>query len=177
MDNISFAELLEKLYQLEQFSSSVFNIDEDLEYSRLTELVSSSAIPGLIGKTAVFESNKIYFNGNLPVEFFGNIIQSLKSLEIIISDSRGNIIYNKIVDDISIMKGKFVWTGVNNSNQKTPKGDYIINLITKNQANQEEKINTLQKGEISKMIFLKKGVFFEINNLRVPYDSIIEIYS
>ena len=177
MDNVGFAELLEKLYRLESLASSFFNVEEEEDYFLLSEAISNSAIPGLIGKKAIAKTVKVFFDGSNPIEFFVEASRPAKDFEAIISDSKGNIVseLKGEVEFSSKGKYKFVWHGLNINRVTLLKGTYGIKVFSKEKINNTIEQQVYIEGEISKMLFTKEGVFFKINNLDIAYDSLMEI--
>ena len=172
MDNLAFSDLLEKLHNLENLTTSKFEYDLDDEHNLLSEAFSNSAISGLIGKQATAKSNSVFFDGRNYCEIYFETIESSTDLEIFLSDSKGNIVFSS---KISYLPMKFIWEGKDNSGNIVSAGEYFITIyyVENNQKIPDCVTNII--GKIQKMIFTKQGVFFDINRTIVPYDSIREI--
>ncbi|ROL61892.1 hypothetical protein D9V86_03480 [Bacteroidetes/Chlorobi group bacterium ChocPot_Mid] len=172
MDNLSFADLLIKLHNLKYFATSKFDYDLDDEHILLSQSLSNSAISGLIGKEVIAKSKSIFFDGLKKCEVYFETTETLTNLEIYLSDSKGNIVFSS---KISSKLMKFVWDGIDNLGKKVSAGEYFFTIY--NPENHKEIYNCVIYiiGRIKKMIFSKQGVFFNINNIIVPYDSVKEI--
>lgn len=172
MDNLAFSELLIKLYNLEELSDPIFNFDYEEEHDYLTKGINNSLIGGVIGKEAKAKANKFYFDGKNPVVIYFNYLNQIDEIEILISNSKGDIVYNQTSSNFT---SNFIWNGFDNQGKLCPTGEYQIMIICKNLAGRLTNIETYIIGYISKMIFKKEAVFFKINNMLITYDSIIEI--
>ncbi len=178
MDNVGFAELLEKLYRLESLSSSQFDTDDEQEYSHLSESMSNSAIPGIIGKTAKAKSNKIFFDDKNPSEFSINVPPQRTKTEVICSDVKGNVVHEFPEDKLMNQSGDTLmkWSGESSKGKVCRKGNYFINALYSNNFENDIKADVFISGKITNMIFEPGGVSFEVNSVKVPYLNMVDIY-
>jgi flagellar hook assembly protein FlgD len=171
-----FSEQLEILHNLRYFiSPAALKLDEEKANKMLTKVMSSSPIPGLIGKIAKAQSDKFYFNGINPVNIIFNIGEKFKSVELIISDRMGNIITVKKQKNIEFGENHISWNGINNKRKKSTLGYYNIILKAKDINNSIVNLKTYLVGNIQKMIFSEVGTSVLIDNILIPYDKITYI--
>jgi len=175
--NIEFSELLLKLEQLESLTPEKTYRQDDLDSISLA--FSNTAIPGAIGKRAKAKSSKIYFDGNEPVQFYIKVPLNFSQVEILISDVSGNIVYEfpKFNFEKILSEFEFNWSGFNQKEKSfSKKGEYSINAIFEDMNGNNIPSESLIIGRINRMSFGKQSVFFEINNILLPLEDVLEIY-
>ncbi|MFH1050530.1 MAG: hypothetical protein V1779_06315 [bacterium] len=178
MDNTGFAELLVKLYQLESRTSTIFNFVEEEDNKLLTESISNSAIPGLIGKKAKVKANKFFFDGKNQSVFYIQASANLGKIQVFISDKAGNIVYEFPKDKLSVENSeiRLIVPSINKNENDLKAGVYFINAISWDYSGKEIKLSTYIIDEIRKMIFTEEGCYFVMNKIQIPYEDIFEIY-
>ncbi|MFC2131073.1 flagellar hook assembly protein FlgD [Bacteroidota bacterium] len=177
MDNPEFAAQLERLYSLEQFVSPASLLEDEKQANRLfSAAMSNSAIPGLIGKIVKAFSNKIYFDGATAVNICYNIKSIPVSADIIIANKKGDIVksYNLTETGLNSGNHSLKWAGEDMKGNVQPKGEYTIVVTAKDSNNSAVSVDTFLDGKIQLMLFRKEGVFFKVNGVDVPFDSVFE---
>src|SRR3990172_9382765 len=129
MDTGDFAEQLEKLYRLEQLPGSVSLLPDEKEADeKLSEAISRSAIPGLIGKRVKAYTNKVYCERNKSIIINYNLKSELNSGEILIADKLGNLV--KVIEltesGMAIGSIKLIWDGKDNTGNTCPTDVYTL---------------------------------------------------
>ena len=177
MDNQEFAMQVVKFSQLEQLTS-VYETPEEPEQSNLllSDAISNSLLPGLIGKTAKAATNKIYFDGENPVCINFTVNHFAESANLTIQDLSGNIIKQFKLEDSLLSKGEhnISWDGSDESGIQSKSGEYLLYFEEVESHENFSNLSAYIIGEIQYIDFKNEGVFFVINNIEIKFEHIID---
>jgi flagellar hook assembly protein FlgD len=178
MDYQEFAAQLVKFSQLEALSSISQTLEEPRQSNLLlSEAISNSALPGILGKTAEAATNKFYFDGENPLSFNYIVKDVAVSAYIIINDLNGKLIRKIELEDFNYSTGRhqYTWNAEDDNLMKLKCGEYHFEIYAIDSLGNKINIETYTIGNIQAIKFKTDGTKFVINNIEVGIDSIIII--
>lgn len=177
-NNQEFATQLAQFSQLEQLSDIRSLIEDQVETNlMLTQTISDSALPGLLGKTAKAYSSKSYYDGEngMPVGY--DLPYNSSSAELTIYDSAGNIVKNEQLSGFDLSSGdhRLTWDGTNQEGDQMPAGEYYFDVKTLNSDGSKENADTFTYGKIESVRFKAEGTMLVIAGQETPLGNVVDI--
>jgi flagellar basal-body rod modification protein FlgD len=179
-DNQEFAAQLAQFSQLETMVDIRSLLEEQASTnSLLTQTISNSALPGMIGKTAKASSSTLIFDGSTPIDAGFDNPYNAASGKLIITDSAGKVIHTQDLSSTDLNKGShsFRWDGTNLNGDISPNGNYNMSVELKEANGTGFSADTFIKGKIDAVRFKSEGTMIVINGMEVPLNSISDISS
>lgn len=178
MDNQEFSSQLAQFSQLEQLTEMNDLLEQQIDSNLLlTQTISNTALPGLIGKSAKASSNSIRLEGDDPVSLYYKSQYPAVSGEIVISDEYGNIKSRIELSGEELSSGdhEFTWDGTDLAGADLADGKYTfeVNLVDSNGATFSA--DTFVKGKIEAVRFKSEGTVLVINGLETALQDVYDI--
>ncbi len=178
LDNQEFAAQLAQFSQLEQLTSIKSLMEQQVQSNLLlSQSISNSALPGLLGKNVKAISDKLYFDGEKPVGLGYNLPYDAQSGEVIIKDSAGNEINRFELYEYDLKKGQhdLTWNGQDKEGNNLPSGEYTFEVSLKDTNGLDFKAETYSYGKIQTVRFKNEGTMIVVNNIEIPLENIVDI--
>lgn len=177
-DNQQFASQLAQFSQLEQLTDIRSLMEEQVSMnSLLSETISNSALPGMLGKSAKAYTNKIVFDGSDEANLGYEAPRQAAKGQITIYNEFGGIV--KVVDleagDLSKGDHNFVWDGNDSSGHIAPAGKYFYDVQLTDSNGSSYSADTYVNGKIQAVRFKPEGTVFVIDGGEVPLDRVSDI--
>jgi flagellar basal-body rod modification protein FlgD len=179
-DNQEFAAQLAQFSQLETMVDIRSLLENQANTNTLlTQTISNSALPGMIGKTAKAISSTVTFDGANPIEAGFDNPYNAASGTLIITDSTGKIVHSQNLTGSDLNKGShsFKWDGNDLNSNISPNGSYKMSVELKEANGSGFTADTFIKGKIDAVRFKSEGTMIVINGMEVPLNSISDISS
>lgn len=177
-DSQEFATQLAQFSQLEQLTDIRSLLEEQMQTNLLlTETISNTALPGLLGKTARAASNSAYFNGENAVKVGINLPYPAMSGELIIRDESGNEINRITISGDSLNSGDHYveWDGTDADGNTVSPGTYYVEAEMRDSNDTTFNADTFTSGKIEGVKFKAEGTMLVINGMEVPLQNVSEI--
>ncbi len=177
-DNQEFAAQLAQFSQLEQLIDIKKLIEEQSNVNNLlTQTISNSALPGMLGKYAMGMTNTVTYNGQESINFaYDNPSNAVSGL-LEIKDDSGNTISTIELSEEQLKKGNqyFEWDGKDESGNVVPNANYTISVDLKDGFGNSYTPDTYVKGKIESVRFKAEGTMLVINGMEIPLNKISDI--
>ncbi|PKL85184.1 MAG: hypothetical protein CVV22_09145 [Ignavibacteriae bacterium HGW-Ignavibacteriae-1] len=177
-DNQEFAAQLVQFSQLEQLIDIRSLLEEQmLSNAILTQTMSNSALPGMLGKTAKAFTNQVQVSGVndniLGFETPFNVSYG----KMTITDSQGVIVKVIKLTGNMLNKGSRIinWDGTNFNGDKVPDADYKFTVELFESNGNGFSAETFTKGKIDAVKFKSDGTKLVINGMELPLNAISDI--
>lgn len=177
-DNQQFATQLAQFSQLEQLSNISSLLEEQVQSNTLlTQTISNTALPGLIGKNARALTNQFSFDGQNPVTLGDNLPYSANDGSIVIKNEGGGVIRTIKMsgDDLNSGEHTFVWDGKTDSGELAPSGKYTISVTCKDSNGASFSADTYMTGKIEAVRFKSEGTMLVIGGMEIALANISDI--
>jgi flagellar basal-body rod modification protein FlgD len=177
-DNQEFASQLAQFSQLDQLTSIKEAIEEQTTaYQSLNQTMTSSALPGMLGKTAKTKWNKAQYDGENSLTFGYNFSGSCKSAEVLVKNSSGSVIRKVTLGGADLTSGehKFVWDGKDNGGSEVATGQYSIEVKTTNSSGSVSSPDVYVYGKIQAVRFNSDGTKLVVNGVETPLQNMVDI--
>jgi flagellar basal-body rod modification protein FlgD len=177
-DNQEFASQLAQFSQLEQLSDIRSLLDEQVQTnSILTQTISNTALPGMLGKSAKAFTDKVHFDGESAVNLGYSLPTSASEGSITIYDSNGTAVKNIDLESLDLTSGEHMisWDGRNNQGDECDEGDYSFVINATDASGNISGVQTFTKGEIETVRFKNEGTVLVINGMEIPLENITDI--
>ncbi len=177
-DNQEFAAQLAQFSQLEQLIDIKALMEEQNSVnSILSQTISNSALPGMLGKNAMALSDVINYNGQDNIGFAYENTYSASSGAIEIRDTAGNLINNIELSGTQLTQGlqNFVWDGKDNNGELVANGNYKISVALVDSSGATYNPDTYVTGKIESVRFKAEGTMLVINGMEIPLNKISDI--
>ncbi len=177
-DNQEFASQLAQFSQLETLTDIRSLLEGQVNSNLLlTQTISNSALPGLLGKHAKAISNSTHYDGNNAVQLGYKLDISAASGELTIKDSGGKVVRTIQLSGTDLESGdhKLNWDGKDDSGNTLAEGDYSFQVTAKDKAGKSYTPECYTYGLIEAVRFKAEGTMIVINGLEVPLGNILDI--
>ncbi|HRP02589.1 MAG TPA: flagellar hook capping FlgD N-terminal domain-containing protein [Candidatus Kapabacteria bacterium] len=177
-DNQEFAAQLAQFSQLEQLVDIKSLIEEQNSVnSLLSQTISNSALPGMLGKNAMGRSDVISFSGQDSIKFSYENTYNANSGIIEIRDTAGNLINHIELSGNQLSQGlqNFEWDGRDNNGEKVANGNYKIAVSLVDSSGATYNPDTFVNGKIEAVRFKSEGTMLVINGMEIPLNKISDI--
>lgn len=177
-DNQEFAAQLAQFSQLEQLTGIRALLEtQQSGLGVLTQAMSNSALPGMLGKNAKVVWDQTEFDGTNPVNLGYNLPAGAASGEITIKDARGKIV--KTIDlkglELSTGQHKILWDGKDDNGNTSDKGLYHFEVAVCDAEGKKLPNEQYAFGKIQAVRFAADGARIVINGAEVPIANIADI--
>lgn len=177
-DNQEFAAQLAQFSQLEQLVDIRSMIEEQI-YSNniLTQTIANSALPGMIGKTALAMTDNFVHDGFSSQTLSYELPSNVASGVLEIKDDSGRIIKTIDLSGSNLNKGnhKIEWDGTNNKGETVGAGRYQFSVSGTDNNGSNYNANTYLYGKIESVRFKSEGTMLIINGTEVALNTISDI--
>ena len=177
-DNQEFASQLAQFSQLEQLTNIRSLLEEQIQTNLLlTQTISNTALPGLLGKHAKASANQVYYKGENSVSLGYSLPSSAYSGKIIVSDSNGNVIKELNLTQSELQSGdhKILWDGKDNDGNQVDPGNYKFMVMMKDKNGTSFNADTYTIGEIQAVRFKSEGTILVIDGIEIPLQDVSDI--
>lgn len=177
-DNQEFAAQLAQFSQLEQLTDIRSLLEEQVQTNLLlTQTISNTALPGMLGKTAKATSTTVHFDGSNPAEIAFKNDYPATSGEVLIKDVNGNVIRRITLDAESLKRGdhKISWDGTNTNGDTMGAGDYTVTVDMKDKSGAQVPAETFIQGKIEAVRFTSSGTILVIGGIEIPLQNVTDI--
>jgi flagellar basal-body rod modification protein FlgD len=177
-DNQEFASQLAQFSQLEQLSDIKSLIEQQLDSNQLlTQTVSNTALPGLLGKTARTYSDTMLFDGDSASGMGYTLTQNASNANLKITDEAGNLVFSRKLtgDELNTGDHTLNWDGKNNDGNVVALGNYKFEIDAFDSDGASYNAGTFSSGKITSVRFKSSGTFLVINDSEVPLNSVLDI--
>lgn len=177
-DNQQFAA------QLAQFSSLEYLNDirslleqQSSSYQILSQTISNTALPGLLGKYASASTNQLSFDGSTPVNFGYTLSGAASSANVSITDSAGHVVKRFSMSGMDLSSGnhKVAWDGKDDSGTTCATGKYKLTVEASVAGGSAYSADTYVYGKIQSIKFRSDGTVLMINDMEIPLNSVNDI--
>ncbi|MCX6152994.1 MAG: hypothetical protein NT007_02415 [Candidatus Kapabacteria bacterium] len=177
-NNQEFASQLAQFSQLEQLTNIYTLLDSQGKSNQaLSQTISNSALPGMLGKTAKAETSSITFNGSSPASIGFNMPIQGANGEIRITDSKGKLV-KSIPLGLSELSGgdhNINWDGKNSDGTVVSAGNYNFSVISSDGSGGSINSKSYTYGKIEAIRFKTDGTVLVINGQEVPLANISDV--
>ncbi len=177
-DNQEFAAQLAQFSQLEQLIDIRSLLEEQmLSNAILTQTMSNSALPGMLGKTAKAFTNQVQVSGVNDNILGFETPYNVSSGKMTITDSQGGIVNVVELSGNMLNKGSHTinWDGTNLNGDKVPDADYKFTVELFESNGNGFSADTFTKGKIDAVKFKSDGTKLVINGMELPLNAISDI--
>lgn len=177
-DNQEFASQLAQFSQLEQLSDIRSLLEEQSKSNlALSQTVSNSALPGMLGKTARVSSESIGFDGENPTELGFTLPTQAAKGRISIYDANGALADVVELSGADLARGDhyFKWDGVGLDGSTVAAGSYNFQVEMADGAGSGYTADTFIFGKIEAVRFKSEGTMLVINGSEAPIGSVTDI--
>jgi flagellar basal-body rod modification protein FlgD len=177
-DNQEFASQLAQFSQLEQLIDIRSLLEEQmLTNAILTQTMSNSALPGMLGKTAKAFTNQIQVSGVNDNILGFDTPYNVSSGKMTITDSGGGIVNVIELSGNMLNKGTHTinWDGTDSNGDKVPDGNYNFTVELFESNGNGFSADTFTKGKIDAVRFKSDGTKLVINGMELPLNAISDI--
>lgn len=177
-NNQEFAAQLAQFSQLEQLTEIKSLLEEQVNTNLLlTNTISNTALPGLIGKSAKAYSEKFHSDGEKDSSLGYTLLSQAQSAELTIKDSNGKVVRTMQIDKGELSKGdhNVVWDGKNNEGEKLEAGDYTFAIEYKDLKGNEFTATTFMSGIIQAVRFKSEGTVMVISGTEIALQDVYDI--
>ncbi len=177
-NNQEFATQLAQFSQLEQLTSIKSLLEEQVSTNLLlTQTISNTALPGMLGKVAKAFTNEVNFDGDNSVDLGFKLPYPASSGKISIYDATGNLVRTIDLNSTNLKRGEHtaVWDGSNFAGEILPDGKYTFKAEFTDSKGAEFAGDTFITGEIESVRFKTEGTVLVINGLEIPLQNIADI--
>lgn len=177
-DNQEFAAQLAQFSQLEQLTDIRTLLEEQKNSNNLfAQSLTNSAIPGLLGKTGVIDSNTLNLENTYRASIGFIVPMNYDSGLIRIYDSNGILVRTMDIDKQNLTKGKQIveWDGTDNDGNLVALGKYNFDVVLTDNKGTTTNAESFTMGKISAVRFNSDGTYLIINSTEIPFNRITEI--
>jgi flagellar basal-body rod modification protein FlgD len=179
-DNQEFASQLAQFSQLELLSDIKSMLEQQIDTNLLlTQTVSNTALPGLLGKTAKAYSDSILFDGDSSSKMGYTLTQPASSATLKIYDEAGNTVYSRNLTGDELTSGDHTldWDGTKADGSVVSYGNYSFEIKAYDADGTSYDADTFASGKITSVRFKSSGTFLVVNDSEVALNEVIDISS
>jgi flagellar basal-body rod modification protein FlgD len=176
--NQEFAAQLAQFSQLEQLTDIRSLLEEQVQTNLLlTQTISNTALPGLLGKSAKALSDKVSYDGENNSKITFSLPYSAVSGEIIIRDEGGNVVRRIELSGQNLKSGEHSveWDGEDSVGNKVASGIYKVEVNLKDNNGATFNADTYASGKIEAVRFKAEGTILVIAGLEIPLQNVTDI--
>jgi len=177
-DNQEFASQLAQFSQLEQLSDIRSLLEEQIQTNNiLTQTITNSALPGMLGKNAKVSTNKLNYDGEKQVTLGFTLPYAVQSGEIKIYNQGGALVRTVQLGNSSLTNGehKVEWDGTDSDGNTLGKGIYTFEVKLRDAKGVSSNADTFSTGNIEAVRFKQEGTFLVVNGLEIPLNNVFDI--
>lgn len=177
-DNQEFASQLAQFSQLEQMTDIRSLLEEQVQTNLiLTNTISNTALPGLLGKSAKALSDSVQLNQDETANIGYTLPYRASSGEIAIKDESGNTVRNITLEELDLLSGdhKLVWDGTDNDGNQLAAGDYTFEVSAYDSQGGTVSATTFTYGTLSAVKFTSDGTKLVMNGVEIPLENVLDI--
>ncbi len=177
-DNQEFAAQLAQFSQLEQLTDIRTLLEEQMQTNMLlTQTISNTALPGLLGKYANAITDKFSFDGDNPVKLGFNINTNAQSGNLIIKDENGRVIRTLALEGNNLKQGEhwISWDGKDEAGNIVTSGKYSFAIEMESTSGETFFGETFITGKIEAVRFKSEGTLLVIAGMEIPLSEITDI--
>lgn len=177
-DNQEFAAQLAQFSQLEQLTDIRTLLEEQMQMNMLlTQTISNTALPGLLGKYANAITDKLSFDGDNPVKLGYSINANAQSGNLIIRDESGKVIRTIQLDGMDLKQGEhwINWDGKDSEGNIVSSGKYTFSVEMRDSSGGSFTGKTYITGKIEAVRFKSEGTLLVIAGMEIPLSEITDI--
>jgi flagellar basal-body rod modification protein FlgD len=177
-DNQEFATQLAQFSQLEQLTDIRTLLEKQVDTNLiLSQTMSNSALPGMLGKTAKAYTNKLSFDGENDVKLGYDLPYNAATGKMTIFDNAGNVVDVVQLEGDKLSKGEhyFEWDGKGLNGDVMPSGDYSFEVEITESGGTGSSADTFIVGKIDAVRFKSEGTFLVISGRELSLDTVTDI--
>lgn len=177
-DNQEFATTLAQFSQLEQLTDIRSLLEEQNQNSlTLSQVMTNSALPGMLGKSAKAYTDKVYFDGENNAVLGYNVPFTSSEGDLIVRDASGNIIKRMELSSVDLTHGdhKIYWDGKDQNGEEVNTGIYSFEVELTDSNGASVSADTFSAGKIEAVRFKSEGTMLVINGVELPLNSVSDI--
>ncbi len=177
-DNQEFASQLAQFSQLEQLTDMKSLLEEQIQSNLLlTQTISNTALPGLLGKTAKSLTGSFSYNGDNQMNIGYSLPFAGKSGNITITDSAGAVVRNIELNGSELSSGyhAYEWDGLDNNGNSVAAGTYNIECNITDSNGSTVNADTYMTGKIESVKFKSEGTVLVVDGQEVALSDIEDI--
>ena len=179
-DNQQFAAQLAQFSQLEQLNNISTLIQEQVTSNQaLSQTMTNTALPGMLGKSAKATSNSVSFDGLNSTQLGYTLPYNVKTATVSILDSAGKIIkkFDMSGNDLTTGDHKLTWDGKNDIGILQNAGNYNFSIDAKDLTDNTLNPTGFIFGKVQSIKFKSDGTKLVIAGSELPLSSIVDITS
>lgn len=177
-DNQEFATTLAQFSQLEQLTDIRSLLEEQNQNSlALSQVMTNSALPGMLGKSAKAYTDKVFFDGENNAVLGYNVPFTSSEGDLIVRDATGNIVKRIDLESVDLTYGdhKLYWDGIDQNGNQVNKGIYSFEVELTDSNGASISADTFSAGKIEAVRFKSEGTMLVINGVELPLNSVSDI--
>lgn len=179
-DNQEFAAQLAQFSQLEQLTDIKSLLEEQVNtYSMLSQTMTNSALPGMLGKNAKAYTSSISFNGDDAIDVGYKASTASASGTLNILNEAGNVIRTYKLEGTNLTSGEhnISWDGKDDAGNDMPKGSYKVEVDLNSSTGSSVSADTFLTGKVEAVRFKSEGTMLVINGQEVALGNVVDIRS
>ena len=179
-DNQEFAAQLAQFSQLEQMIDIRSLLEEQVTANMiLSETISITALPGMLGKYAKAYSSKIDFNGEDAVSIGYNLPLNASKGELVIRNESGKVIRRMELTGTQLKSGEhnLEWDGQTGTGEIADPGRYSFEVNGYDSSGSKFSADGFAYGEIEAVRFKSDGTYLVVNGMEISLDAVTDIAS
>lgn len=176
-DNQEFAAQLAQFSQLEQLLDIKSLIEEQTQTNMLlSQTISNSALPGLLGKNAGAVGSEFNFDGENASKIGFELPYNVDSAELIVRNAAGTVVDKIDLSGSNLKSGehKLEWEGVNSDGEALPAGDYSFEVKAYDGSGSFS-ADTFIYGRIEAVRFKSEGTALVLDGREIPLENFKDI--
>jgi len=171
MDNQKFVDQMTQFTTMEQMTNMSESFQKFITSMKSTTQLQASSV---VGKYAVLEGNQIDFTDNSAESVVYN---TEKAGEVIIRirNQDGQLIREENLGFKEPGISSYQWDGRNGSGTIQPEGTYSYELVSVNEAGEEETFGGVEGGLVEAVQFMDDKIYVVVNGEKHRFENIVEI--
>ncbi|MBL0318945.1 MAG: hypothetical protein IPP74_06625 [Alphaproteobacteria bacterium] len=170
LDANAFTNQLVSFSGVEQAVKTNKNLESIIQMSQESQINNAVSYLGNVveveGSKAELKNGQALFSYDLP--------SSAKNVFVSISDQNGKVVYTSN-GETTAGKHQFVWTGVNQSQQRLPDGSYDITVSALDDKGQPIVPKTTITGQVDSVAIQNDGAVLSIGDLNFSTDKVLSV--
>jgi flagellar basal-body rod modification protein FlgD len=177
-DNQEFAAQLAQFSQLEQLTDIRSLLEEQVQTNTmLTQTISNTALPGLLGKSAKALTSEVAFNGSDAANVGYTLTSNASAGKLVITDENGKTVRTMTLESLDLLSGdhKLEWDGKDDNGNAMPASKYNFALDVKDKTGAQAEVETFTYGKIEAVRFKSDGTKLVIGGLEIPLENVLDV--